>query len=188
MKKIDYGIKVSKRGYSVIDLNQVRKGDLKKESPTHMSYALSLPYLYGARTQIKRYQIAVATLKQRPSGAVLECIHEISTLFEDLCTVSKYAEKCGNTNNLHKLWIDVRNHIRHDIREELDKEDDKRKNERSIRLKLNQKLQTSIGFSPELIKVGEIEIEISKISSYLDWADKQISEVLNKAKEAGQIK
>ena len=119
---------------------------------------------------------------------MLECIHEISTLFEDLCTVSKYAEKCGNTNDLHKLWIDVRNHIRHDIREELDKEDDKRKNDRSIRLKLNQKLQTSIGFSPELIKVGEIEIEISQISSYLDWADKQISDVLNKAKKAGQIK
>jgi len=186
MKKIDYGIKVSKRGYSVIDLDQERNGDPAKGS--HMAYALSLPYLYGARTQIKRYQLAASALKQRPSGAVLECIHEISTLFEDLCTVSKYSEKCGNTHNLHGLWTDVRNHIRHDIREELDKEDDKRKNQREDRLKLNPKLQMSIGFSPELIKVGETEIEISQISSYLDWADKKISEVLNKAREAGQIK
>ena len=70
----------------------------------------------------------------------------------------------------------------------MDKEDDKRKNQREDRLKLNPKLQMSIGFSPELIKVGETEIEISQISSYLDWADKKISEVLNKAREAGQIK
>lgn len=188
MRKLDYGIKVSKRGYSVTDLNQERIGDHTKESPTHMAYALSLPYLYGARTQINRYQLATSALKKNPSGAVIECIHEISTLFEDLCTVSKYAEKCGNTHDLHKLWIDVRNHIRHDIREELDNEGNKRKNGRSVRLKLNEKLQTSIGFSPELIKIGETEIEINQISSYLDWADKKISEVLNKAKETGQIK
>lgn len=187
MKKLDYGIKVSKRGYSVTDLNQERKGNHTNVSPTHMAYALSLPYLYGARTQIKRYQLAASALKKNPSGAVLECIHEISTLFEDLCTVSKYAEKCGNKHELHKLWLDVRNHIRHDIREDLDKEDDKRKNDRSIRLKLNEKLQTSIGFSPEVIKVGETEIEVSQISSYLDWADKIIAEVIKKAEESGQL-
>jgi hypothetical protein len=185
MRKLDYGIKVSKRGYSVIDLDQERKGNSAKGSPPHMAYALAMPYLYGARIQIKR---AASVLKQRPSGSVMECIHEISTLFEDLCTVSKYAERCGNTHHHHKLWIDVRNHIRHDIREELDNEDDKRKNQRAARLKLNPKLQTSIGFSPELIKVGETEIEISQISSYLEWAEKIIAKVIKTAKVAGQIK
>lgn len=188
MKKVNHGIKVSKRGFSVIDLDQKRKKGSTRESPPYMVYALALPYLHGAKIQIKRYQAVASTLKRTPSGGVIECLHEASTLFEDLCTVSKYAEKCGNTHKLHKLWLDVRNHIRHDIREELDNESDSRKNKRAGRLKLNPKLQTSIGFSMDLIKVGETEIEISQISSYLNWADKIISEVMKRAKDKGQIK
>ncbi len=185
---MDHGIKVSKQGFSVIDLDQERKNSSTKESPPHLIYVLAIPYLHGAKIQVKRYQAVASTLKKRPSGGVIECLHEASTLFEDLCTVSKYAEKCGNTHKFHKLWLDVRNHIRHDIREELDSESDSRKNKRASRLKLNPKLQTSIGFSVDLIKVGETEIRISQISSYLSWADKVISEVMKKAKDKGQIK
>lgn len=186
--KLNYGIKVSKRGFDVIDLNQERKNISTSNSPSHIRYALALPYLYGAKTQVKRYQIAASTLEKRPSGGVIECIHETSALFEDLCTVSKYVEKCGNTHRLHKLWSDVRNHIRHDIREELDNESDSRKNSRATRLKLDPKLQTSMGFALDLIKVGETEIKISEIVEYLDWADKVIAKVINEAKDKGQIK
>ncbi len=188
MAKLSYGIKVSKRGFNVIDLNQERKNIPTSDSPPHIRCALALPYLYGAKTQVKRYQIVASTLEKRPSGGVIECIHEASTLFEDLCTVSKYVEKCGNTHGLHKLWLDVRNHIRHDIREELNNESDSRKNSRAKRLKLDHKLQTSIGFSLDLIKVGKTEIKISEIVEYLDWADKIIAKVINEAKDKGQVK
>ncbi len=187
MKKLDYGIKISKRGFNVIDLNQERRNSSTTSSPPHLVYALALPYLQGAKIQVKRYQIAASTLEKRPSGGVIDCIHEASTLFEDLCTVSKYAERCGNIHKHHKLWLDVRNHIRHDIREELDNDDNSRKNGRATRLRLDPKLQTSIGFSLDLIKVGETEIKINEIVEYLDWADKVIAKVMNEAKDKGQI-
>lgn len=187
MTKLHYGIKVSKRGFSVIDLKQGKKPGKDGDSPPHLRYALALPYLQGAKTQLARYQHAASSLEKRPSGSVIQCIHEASTLFEDLCTVAKYAEKCGDTHKLHKLWFDVRNHIRHDIREELDDEEDGRKRKRAERLKINDKLQTSIGFSLDIIKVGETEIHVKEIASYLSWADKVIGEVMKKAKESGQI-
>lgn len=188
MTKLHYWIKVSKRGFNVMDLSRERKSAPISDSPPHLGYALALPYLNGARIQVKRYQIAASTLKERSPRSVIECMHELSTLFEDLCTISKYAEKYGNTHKLHKLWFDIRNHIRHDIREELDDESDTRKNERATRLKLDPKLQANVGFSLDLIQVGETEIKISEIVEYLDWADKVIAKVMNEAKDKGQIK
>lgn len=186
---MDHGIKVSKQGFNVIDTNKKRtKKYTRKTSLPHLLYALALPYLFGAKKQIKRYQIAASTLKKRPVGGVYRCLHEASTLFEDLCTVSKYVEKCGNKNELHQLWFDVRNHIRHDIREEFDSENNTRKNKRAIRLKLNPKLQTSIGFSIESIKVGWTTIEIEQVNTYLAWAENIMMGILNDAKVKGYIK
>lgn len=179
MTKLSYGIKVSKRGFDIIDFNQERKNIPKSNSPSRIKYTLALPYLYGAITQLKRYQIAASNLEKKPPESTIECIHETSTLLEDLCTVSKYVEKCGNTHRLHKLWLDVRNHVRHDIREEFDNESDSRKNSRATRLKLDPKLQTSIGFSLDVIKIGVTEIKICEVVEYLDWADKVIAKVIN---------
>lgn len=190
MKKLDYGIKVSKKGFNVIDLNQERKENTEDNIQPHMEYALALPYLYGAKTQVERFRAAAFTLKQNPSGSVITCIHEVSTLFEDLCTVSKYVKKCGNKHDFHKLIRDVRNHIRHDTRDNYDNESDFRKKDRAKRaerLKLDPKLQTSMGFSLDLIKVGDVEIEVKEIISYLDWADKIITDVMKKAKESGKM-
>ena len=117
-----------------------------------------------------------------------DCLHEASTLFEDLCTVGKYIEKCGEKHKLHKLWFDVRNHIRHDIREEFDNKTSLRKSSRAKRLKLNPKLQTDIRFDPKFIKIGGVTITIDQINDYLDWADKIISDVLSEAKKKGYIK
>lgn len=191
MTKLHYWIKVSKRGFNVMDLAQERKDNPKSGVTPHLEYVLALPYLYGAKTQVKRYQIAASTLEQNPSSSVISCIHEASTLFEDLCTVSKYITKCGNTHKLHKLWLDARNHIRHDTRDQRDDESESRKRDRAdraARLKIDPKLQMSLGFSMNLIKVGDIEIKISDIAEYLDWADDVIAKVMEEAKNKGQIK
>lgn len=186
---MDHGIKVSKQGVNVTDIDGKRaKKSTRKKSLPHLLYALALPYLFGAKKQVKRYQIEASTLKERPVNSVYGCLHEVSTLFEDLCTVGKYAEKCGNENELHQLWFDVRNHIRHDIREEFDNENDSRKNKRAKRLKLNPKLQTNISFSIEFIKVGGVVIKIKQINAYLAWAENIMIDILNDAKKKGYIK
>lgn len=186
---MDQGIKVSKRGFNVLNIDKSRtKNFQEKRILPHLLYALALPYLNGAKKQAERYQIAALSLKEKPVIAVYECLHEASTLFEDLSTVGKYAEKCGHNNDQHQLWFDVRNHIRHDVREEFDNEDDLRKNKRAARLKLDPRLQTNIGFTENSIKVGGVTIELHQINTYIKWAESIIVGVLNDAKKKGEIK
>lgn len=191
-RKINHGIKIAQQG---IDISQAELGKMKKPKSTtkkrvlpHLLYALALPYFFGARTQVERYQVAAAALEEKPVTSVQTCLHEVSCLFEDLATVSKYAEMCGHKHKLHSLWLDIRNHIRHDVREEFDNESDKRKNARAQRLGLNDKLQISIGFEPETIKVGGIRIEINTVDEYLDWAENAVGGVLKEAQDKGWIK
>lgn len=179
---------MSKQGFNVLDPSLARSKKRSMSTPPHLLYAVALTYLLGAKKQVIRYQEASKTLKERPVLGVYDCLHEFSTLLEDLSAVGKYIEKCGSTNKLHQLWFDVRNHIRHDIREEFDKESDSRKNERAKRLKLDPRLQTDIGFDINSVRIGRIYIKISEINSYLDWADKNISNVLDRAKRNGYIK
>lgn len=187
--KMDHGIKVSKQGYSVMDINSERDNKPRTKSVLpHLLYALAMPYLLGAKTQVSRYQVAASTLKENPVNGVYQCLHEASTLFEDLNTIGKYAEKCGSKNDLHKLWLDVRNHIRHDIREEYDNETSSQKNKRAESLKLDPKLQTNIGFTTEAIKVGGTVIEIGQINTYLRWAEGLMVGILSEAKARGDIK
>lgn len=183
------GVKISKQGFNVLQKDSERNADSSERSVLpHLLYAIALPYLLGAKTQVNRYQLAASTLKEKPVISVYNCLHEASTLFEDLVTVGKYTEKCGHKNDLYKLWLDVRNHIRHDIREEFDNENDKRKNERAKRLKLDPRLQTNIGFTTDTIKVGGTTIEIEQINTYLEWAENVIAKVLAEAKANGFIK
>lgn len=187
--KMAHVVKISKQGFNVMDANKKRSKKLNNKGPLpHLLYAIALAYLLGAKKQVKRYQAVAVTLKRRPVQGVYDCLHETSTLFEDLCTVGKYIEKCGEKHKLHQLWFDARNHIRHDIREEFDSETNSRKSRRAKRLKLNHKLQTNISFTPSSIKIGGIVIKIDQITVYLDWADKIISDVLNEAKKKGYIK
>jgi len=185
---MNYGIKVSKQGFNVLDINQNPKEVSGKPILPHLLQALAVPYLLGAKKQVRRYQIATLKLNKSSVDGVYECLHEASTLFEDLCTVSKYAEKCGQKNDLHQLWLDVRNHIRHDIREEFDKDSNEYKNKRVQRLKLDPRLQTNIGFNINAIKVGGIRIEIRQINEYLSWAENIMTNILNEAKRKGYIK
>ncbi len=188
---MDYGIKVARRGFDVTN-DKTPRGQisLNNASLPYLLYALALPYLLGAKKQLKRYQIAASTLgiKGKTIPSIYTCLHETSMLFEDLATLSKYAERCNYTHRLHSLWVDIRNHIRHDIREEFDNESDTRKNARAQRLKLNPRLQTNIGFTDTDIKVGGVVVDIQEIKDYLIWAENIITNVLNEAKEEGFIR
>lgn len=179
---------MAKQGFNVLDSSLARSKKRSVGTPPHLLYAVALTYLLGAKKQVIRYQEAAKTLKERPVLGVYDCLHEFSTLLEDLSAVGKYIEKCGTTNKLHQLWFDVRNHIRHDIREEFDNESSSRKESRAKHLNLNSKLQTDIRFNTNSVIVGGTTIKISDINTYLEWADKTISDVLNKAKEDGYIK
>lgn len=185
-RKMSYGIKVSHNGFDVIDLNKKRsqKSPSNKALPNLLS-SLALPYLLGAKTQVERYQKAAFLLQLRPAISTMDCLHEASTLFEDLNTVVVYMRKCGKDHKNHQLWVDIRNHIRHAVREEFDKESDLIKNERARRLELNPKLQISVGFDRDVIKVGGTVVEINEINAYLIWAEDIIAKILSKAKKDG---
>ena len=83
--------------------------------------------------------------------------------------------------------MDILNHIRHAVREEFDKEDDSVKKERAQRLSLDTKLQISIGFDTDAIKVGGTLVELSEVNKHLSWAEGIIADILDKASEDGFI-
>lgn len=184
VRKMNYGIKISHRGFDVINLDkkQSQKSSSDKILP-HLLSVLALPYLFGAKTQVKRYWTAASLLQSHAISSTMKCLHEASTLFEDLNTVVVYMRKCDKDHKKHQLWGDIRNHIRHSVREDFDKENDSVKNTRAQRLGLNPKLQINISFDKDAIKVGETVIEIREIDAYLTWAENIITEVLNKAEK-----
>lgn len=182
-----YVIKVSKLGFSVSDLSQDRKIGSDDSDLSHLRLALALPYLLGAEDQVERYKEAIPILGKHTIKGIYKCLHEISTLFEDLSTVAKYMEKCGYKYDTHQLWFDIRNHIRHDIREEFNLEDNKKKNDRALRLGLDHKLQMDISFDIDYIIVGETKIEIKKVIEYLEWSKKIVAQVLSSAEKNGYI-
>lgn len=186
---MNYGIKISHSGFYVTNLEKARsqKPPRNKALPNLLS-AIALPYLLGAKTQVERYQKAASLLTLRPTISTMDCLHEASTLFEDLNTVVVYMRKCGRDHGQHKLWEDIRNHIRHAVREEFDKENDSVKNARAQRLGLNPKFQIYIGFDTDAIKVGETLVRIDEVKKYLAWAEGVIAEILNKAERDGYLR
>jgi len=187
-RKMSHGVKISHKGFNVADLD--KKRSVKAISKTilpHLLSGLALPYLLGAKTQVERYVSAASQLKANSTMATMSCLHEASTLFEDLNTVVIYMRKSGKDHKDHQLWMDIRNHIRHAVREEFDKENDSVKNERAQRLGLDPKLQISIGFDTDAIKVGGTLVVLSEVKKYLAWAEGVIADILAKAGEDGSI-
>lgn len=185
---MDHGMKISKQGESVtekVPLANNSTPQQKKEALPYILYAMALPYLFGCKTQVERYQKAAKI--EQPITKVYICLHESSCLFEDLCTIAKYTEKCGDTHELNALWIDIRNHIRHDIREEMDNDDSKQKAGRAKRLQLNPKLQFSMGYEVDVIKVGGTIVKIDTIKEYIAWAESVIESIMKPAIDAGKI-
>lgn len=188
LRKMNYGVKISHKGFSVTDLDKERSAKaISKNVLPHLLSSLALPYLLGTKTQVERYVFAASQLKTQPSIATIGCLHEASTLFEDLNTVVIYMRKCGKDHKHHWLWTNIRNHIRHAVREKFDKEDDSVKNERAQRLSLDPKLQISIGFDVDAIRVGGTLVELSEVNKYLVWAEGVIADIIAKGSGDGFI-
>lgn len=188
-RKMSHGIKVSHKGFDVTNLDKKRSKKLpsNKALPNLLS-SLALPYLLGAKKQVERYQRAALLLQLQPTVGTMECMHEVSTLFEDLNTVSVYMRKCGKDHKHHQLWKDIRNHIRHAVREDFDKKNKSINKEVARRLGLDPKLQINIGFDRDAIKLGETVVEIDEVTAYLTWAEDIITKILTKAKKDGFLK
>lgn len=185
-----FTLKIAKKGFSVtnMDINKKKTSNDSKKKMPHLLTAVALTYFYGSKTQLKRYQIAVSNLdKDNAVNGTYVCLHEISSLFEDVNTVAKYMEECGYKNDLHQLWLDIRNHIRHDVREEFDNNDDSRKEQRALRLKLDPKLQMDISFEVSVIHIGGTDIKISQIEEYLKWSEDIMGKILVDAQNLGYI-
>ncbi|MFZ2975299.1 MAG: hypothetical protein WA055_01545 [Candidatus Moraniibacteriota bacterium] len=189
VRKMSYGIKVSYPGFSATDLEKERSQKKSSvEALPNLLSSLALPYLFGAKKQINRYKTSTSLLSTRPILSTMECLHEASTLFEDLNTVAMYANKCNQHHEYHRLFRDICNHIRHTVREDFDIEDKSVKNEAAKRLGLDSRLQINIGFDMDSIKVGEKVIKLVDIKAYLDWAEGVFTEIINRAKRDGAFR
>jgi len=188
-RKMSYGIKVSYPGFSVTDLEKERSQQKSSvEALPNLLSSLALPYLFGAKTQIKRYENSASLLSKRSALSTMECLHEVSALFEDLNTVAMYVKKCNQHHKCHWLFRDICNHIRHTIREDFDVENKSIKNETAKRLGLDSKLQINIGFDTDSIKVGEKVVELVDVKAYLDWAEGVFTEIIDRAKKDGAFR
>lgn len=185
-RKMNYGIKISKRDFNVLDLDQKNQTKKEKREIAHILTLLALPYVLGAKAQVERYKLVARILESNPKLGTLGCLHEISNLFEDLNSVLIYLRKCNIDHKDHTTWEDIRNHLRHSIREEFDK-DDELKEARSKRLGLDPRLQVNIGFDLDAVKLGETVIELGRVINYLEWAEKKINLILNEAQQSGKV-
>ncbi len=186
MSKNEFKIKVSKGGYNIDGTKA--SPPTSKRIDAHILYSLAIPYLMGAHVTVNRYRQEAAQLHATPVRSTQACLHETSTLFEDLATISKYTSMCSDNHKNGKLWVDIRNHIRHDFREEFDKEDKKIKNARAIELGLPPEIQTDIAFSEIAIRVGAITVPLKDIDDYISWAATLFNKVMNEARIKGYVK
>lgn len=153
-------------------MTQAEPDNIFKSGPA--VHALCSPYIIGARLQIERYMEAESQLKHAGVNAAYRCIHEVSSLYEDLDMIRRYTRGLGIDLWDDKLCIaDVRNAIRHDIREEVaSKNNRKQTSRRAEKLKLKPGLQFELGFSSDGISVGEQNVKLKEISHYVDVAEK----------------
>ena len=191
---MDYGVKISQQDVDIVSkIKTTTSSAASSNSKAHILLTLAIPYLNGAYDQIERYELAASKLNpQNAVNVVNACLHEASTLFEDVCTISKYVtELCGYKNEKHQLWTDIRNHIRHDVRENFDttnQRDAERREKRLKRLGINDKLQTSIGFDKDRVSIGKTIVSMDDVRQYLSWASQIIANIIQKAETDGKIK
>ncbi|NCU42015.1 MAG: hypothetical protein EOM19_04855 [Candidatus Moranbacteria bacterium] len=146
-------------------------------------------YLMGANNSLNRYK-RFHLSSRLDTITFMQCLHEVFTLFEDLCSLAVYMQrKCKRRENNKKnqLWIDIRNHIKHDIREEFDKEDSKKKKGREERLGVDSYLQMNLECKKNYIKVGSTIVSIKEIEDYLHKEKLFIDIVYKEAKAKGFI-
>lgn len=184
-------IKIAKQGFDITKNNKKRETIKKAATPNHMYLVLALIFLSGAKKQVKRYQESIKlSSKRKNSHSLMESLHELFNLFEDLNALGKYVKICGDKtqSKQNKLWLDIRNHIRHDVREEFDNENKKEKNGRARRLKLDNRFQMDIECDVDQVRIGSTIVAMKEIEMYLDWTSDFFKDIRNEAEKKGFIR
>ncbi|MDD4529211.1 MAG: hypothetical protein PHX48_04970, partial [Bacteroidales bacterium] len=145
-------------------------------------------YYKGARLQVERYREIFSLYGIGGAEGASRCLHEFSNLLEDLNTLSYYMKGCGYSNKNHKLYGEIRDHVRHSIREHFGKESTKAEKRSLAYLKIQSSLQEDIKFDLNKIKVGETVLSVNQIEEYLDWTENIITGVFNEAEKRGYLK
>ena len=140
-------------------------------------YAMSMPYIIGARLQIERYSDAYRLIKSDSVTGVYRCIHEISNLYEDLDMLRRYTRGLGIDLWDEKIQIEnIRNAIRHDARKEINsKNNQKLTKARASSLGLNEGLMFALEFKENSIKMGDQEIAQKEVAHYVNVAEKLLT-------------
>jgi len=184
-------LRIAKQGFDVIKNNKERNLPKNTETPVRMYLPMMMIFSKGAKKQIQRYnELTALDKKVRNPDVLMECLHEIFTMFEDLSTLGKYIQKCGDDTKKeqHNLWLLVRNHIKHDIREAFDREDNEKKNKAARKLKLDPRFQMDMECAADFIRLGGTTVTIKEINDYLKWADIFIENIKKEAVKNGFLR
>jgi hypothetical protein len=180
---------VSKSGVSLSNLDTPQKpGEHSPETIKQMASSLCLAFILGAKKQIVRFRDAYMKVATSPEIGTMYCLHEALTLLEDLDTIRRYAEMCGEKNALDETIRDMRNHARHDIRENLNHESNDGRRKRAKALGINEKLLVHIAYDENSIKMGNTVLTLDQATQYIDWATDVLSDIIGEGVKSGRIK
>jgi len=146
-----------------------KKDNFITTSPSAM-FAITKPYIAGAKIQLERYLEAQRIMKTHKTvlgGGIDKCMYELSALLEHLDTIEAQLRNRGVKLSTGETIRQFRNHLRHDARGE----DDHSKGKRGQAIGLNDKLLVHITFSDSGVTMGSTELTAQQIDTYITTAE-----------------
>lgn len=185
---MSHGVKISETGKDIVKGKSKEnvKPDYSGETLNYMVSGIAIPYLRGASISLQRFN--EASQKEKNIEFVYECLHEASSLLEDLDTVDRYIIMCGQKHDLHDKILNMRNHIRHDMRDNLTHESNDGRRRRAKKLGIDEHLMVSISFDVDTIFIGKTSLTSAEIVEFLTFADKVFSTLFEDGRVKGRIK
>lgn len=181
-----HGVKISQAGYDLNNGKGSSEPDRSDETLRYMVSGIAVPYLRGASVSLQRF--SDASKKEKNIEYVYECLHEASSLLEDLDTVDRYVIMCGQKHVLHEKILNMRNHVRHDLRDNLTHESNEGRIKRAKKLGINEKLLVSISFDVDTIIIGKTTLFITEVLEFLVFSEMVFGSLMEEAMAKGRIK
>lgn len=182
---MSHGVKVSQPGHNLDNNKSSGEPDRSNETLQYMLSSIAVPYLRGAAVSLQR--LSDASKKEKNITYVYECLHEASSLLEDLDTVDRYVIMCGQKHELHEKILNMRNHVRHDLRDNLTHESNEGRIKRAKKLGINENLLVSISFDIDAITVGKTVLTTAEILEFLHFSEKIFGDLIDEATAKGRI-
>jgi hypothetical protein len=182
---MSHGVKISQAGHDLDTGKENRKPDKSDETLKYMVSSIAVPYLLGTGVSLQRF--SEASKKEKNISYVYECLHEASSLLEDLDTVDRYVIMCGQKHELHEKILNMRNHVRHDLRDNLTHESNEGRIKRAKKLGIIEHLLVSISFDVDSITIGQTELTTTEILEFLNFSEKVFGDLIGEARTKGWI-